>query len=446
MTIVDLTTFFPYTFILHLARLLVTFNIAHTMLKNKYNSFVTFLTLVGGGFFVCWALVSLTDLFPGEFWQFLTQYVITFVMILFVCEGSVLYKLLSTVICALCYVGCNLLSSFLLMFVEKDVTATGYALELPLQSLIVASLGLFIFSFLFKIIISLLLSKFSKSESKTKSKSYLLFIFPLTHVIGLFTTNYILMNNTSTRSITSERFIYTFELIAFLIDFSLIFFVDYLEKLEAKNIENEKLVLQNALTYQQTIMFKQEKSEYRKLKHDINNILTTVGGFIEIGKPEKALEIVKSSSENLLNAGNTSYCSNETVNTILNIKKKQAEESGVNFKASVNETAAIKINDFDLCRILHNVIDNSLNAAKETEAKTCNVSIDIDTDNLLINTENSFSPKTKNEKKENNDIHGNGIKIIKDIVKKYNGSYKLTKQENICFTTTTVKNKSIDKK
>ena len=46
MTIVDLTQFFPFTFIMHLTRALVVFNICHTILKNKYNTLVTFFSII----------------------------------------------------------------------------------------------------------------------------------------------------------------------------------------------------------------------------------------------------------------------------------------------------------------------------------------------------------------------------------------------------------------
>ena len=48
MIVVNMTEFFPWAFILHLARALIVFNIVHTMLKDKYNTVVTFLSVVGG--------------------------------------------------------------------------------------------------------------------------------------------------------------------------------------------------------------------------------------------------------------------------------------------------------------------------------------------------------------------------------------------------------------
>lgn len=66
-----------------------------------------------------------------------------------------------------------------------------------------------------------------------------------------------------------------------------------------KKIENEKALLKSALDYEQIQMFNEEKREFIKIKHDLTNIITTAQGFIEIGKPDKALEIFKNTNKSL---------------------------------------------------------------------------------------------------------------------------------------------------
>ena len=82
----------------------------------------------------------------------------------------------------------------------------------------------------------------------------------------------------------------------------LLFLVDYIDKIEHKNIENEKQILLNTMTYQQTIMLNEEKKELRKIKHDLNNLLTTATGFIEIGQTDKALEILNKTGDSVFGA------------------------------------------------------------------------------------------------------------------------------------------------
>ena len=86
-------------------------------------------------------------------------------------------------------------------------------------------------------------------------------------------------------------------------------------------------------------LFKEEKQEFRKIKHDFANITTTAQGFIEIGKPEKALEILNRTNDDFSELAGFSLCINETINTIIYIKKNQAKKNNINLLAEINETA-----------------------------------------------------------------------------------------------------------
>jgi signal transduction histidine kinase len=228
-----------------------------------------------------------------------------------------------------------------------------------------------------------------------------------------------------------------------LFDFSFPFVIDYFEKLDAKNAENERLLLQNQLDYQQMLMLTEEKQEFRKIKHDYANILATARGFIEIGKPEKALNILQNTDEDLSTLANFSLCSNETINTIIYIKQQQAKKANANIDVTINEMNTVKVNDYDLCRVLSNIIDNALNATCIlNNDKNCTISIDIDENSIVIKSKNRYNANTTKKGKSSKD-HGNGIGIINEIVSKYDGKY-ISKQENgVWYTPTTVTNKAL---
>lgn len=58
MDMVDLTNFFSLTALVHFARHLSAYNIIHASLKDKKNSLVTFLCVMGFG--MLWSVISLT--------------------------------------------------------------------------------------------------------------------------------------------------------------------------------------------------------------------------------------------------------------------------------------------------------------------------------------------------------------------------------------------------
>ena len=192
-------------------------------------------------------------------------------------------------------------------------------------------------------------------------------------------------------------------------------------------------------------MLKEEKQEFRKLRHDYLNIISTAKGFIEIDKPEKALSLFQNISDDLTGLSGFSVCSNETINTIFYTKIQQAKNFGVNLTVNINENFGVLIDEYDLCRILCNLIDNSLNAAKESENnKICDFNITINEENVVIDSKNSFK-STKQKKFDKSGLHGNGIGIIKEITSEYDGKYSVKQENNIWYTNILLNNQPANK-
>lgn len=96
-----------------------------------------------------------------------------------------------------------------------------------------------------------------------------------------------------------------------------------------------------------------------------------------------------------------SLCSNEAINTILYVKQQQAKNSGIKFTADISEHYAVLPDDYDLCRLLNNIIDNALNAALTArENRQCRIEIAIDENEITIKSENNFIEKRTKPKRE----------------------------------------------
>ena len=124
------------------------------------------------------------------------------------------------------------------------------------------------------------------------------------------------------KGIPLDASLLTFTALCMIADIVLIFIIDKNQKREEKNIESEKSLLKAKLDYEQIMMYNSEKQEFRKLKHDYANIITTAKGFIEIGKPEKSAEILSKASYDISGISQYSPCSNDTINTVLYLKRK----------------------------------------------------------------------------------------------------------------------------
>lgn len=451
MTIVDLTDFFPFTWIVHFVRAFVVFNISHTVLKNKYNTFITFISIMTAGMIYSYLNLTFTiknaDV-KDEVLIMICYYAILFAVVCLVTSGKLFTKLFSIIFSLTAYLSFTFIYEILKNLLVSNSNLSGLNKQVLLADLFGDALFVFAGSFVWAFIIKIINSK-TKNNISYRSKFSLLLLFPAMHLAsGLI--SYIPYMQYSSRMLkdyypkeTTEILLTVFTIICMVIDIFIIFFIDYVEKIEENNIKKDREIVKNTMDYHQMLMMKQEKQEFRKIKHDFANIITTAKGFIEINKPEKALHILSNTNEDLIGLAGFSICSNETINTVLYIKKIQAEKSNIDLNIEIEENAAVLIDDYDLCRLLHNLIDNEMNAVSQLDVdRCCKIFIKINDEILSIKTENKYRNfKTKHSKKS--DEHGNGTGIIKSIVSKYNGKYACNQFNGVWNAETLLDNKKL---
>lgn len=118
------------------------------------------------------------------------------------------------------------------------------------------------------------------------------------------------------------------------------------------------------------------------------------------------------------------------INAILNTKLSFAKSQGIKtLCSSVKQIHAEKIEEIDLCHLIGNMMDNAIEAAlKISSEKTKYVEVSITERNamILITVRNSYEDVLIDEglstSKDNKANHGFGVKTIRKIAKKYQGS------------------------
>lgn len=443
--IIDITNLFPYRIIILFAYSFACYNIAHSVLKDKFNSFITLIAI-----FIARILTSVA-FFNRESIDALGYPVfaiLLFIILTFLTVGKRSYKIICLLFSFISQFLSTMLTAFMQALVYQGAEYTEvfgtdnpnlYHLHIYLASAII----MVAVSFLFSSILKLFNSRKSSLSNK-KIYAYISFL-PFSHIlIMVFPLLSVPDDYQNTPGFISAIDLPVIIMIGviLLFDCTFPFVIDYFEKVEKQNIQNEKELIKNKLDYQQMQMLNDEKHEFRKLRHDYLNIISTAKGFIEINKPEKALLLFQNISDDLTGLSGFSVCSNETINTIFYTKIQQAKAANIKFTVNIDENYAILIDEYDLCRILCNLIDNALNAAKLSNPdKLCNFYIAINEDFLIIESKNNFT-SAKQSKPDKSALHGNGIGIIKEITSKYDGTY-LAKQEcNVWFTEVKLKNKA----
>ena len=195
-----------------------------------------------------------------------------------------------------------------------------------------------------------------------------------------------------------------------------------------QNLEQEKL-------YNQTLTLLYDN--IRGFKHDFNNIVQGIGGYISTNNMEDLKEYYSEVLEDCQRVNNLSLLSPEIINnpaiySLLTAKYHEALESEIKMNLEIfMDLSTINMKIYELTKILGILIDNAIEAAKQCEEKEITITIRKDNkkNKQLFIIENTYANKDVNineifEKgktskvNENAKNHGLGLWEVRQIVKK----------------------------
>lgn len=168
----------------------------------------------------------------------------------------------------------------------------------------------------------------------------------------------------------------------------------------------------------------------RKFQHDFKNHIICLESLLKQEKFESANEYIDGLKDEVVETYTWIKTGNDVVDAILNQKKLEGTKKNIEMDMKINIPEGINIKPLDLCTILGNALDNSIEVNEKIEdihRRNINVKINPYKDYLFIEISNPtlFNPideegELKTTKKDKGN-HGFGMKSIKAVVKKYNG-------------------------
>lgn len=191
--------------------------------------------------------------------------------------------------------------------------------------------------------------------------------------------------------------------------------------------ENEKKLLKAQLNIQE-IYVEEAKIRYestRTFRHDFKNHLIALKGLVEkreISKIERYLERFEEISKEMsfdISTGNT------VIDILLSEKLTHAKNIGIDVKLDVEVPPTVQIDDFDLCAIFSNAVDNAVKACDGVTKRSKLLDITAKQHNkfFVIDIFNTFD--------SGNIVKGEGIGIatIHMIAEKYHGAVEITEKD-----------------
>lgn len=172
-----------------------------------------------------------------------------------------------------------------------------------------------------------------------------------------------------------------------------------------------------------------------KLFHDLNNHLNVLYQLLNSGDMEDAKEYIKEISKPILSLSKIVWTGVDVVDVVINSKLQKMNELKIASQINVEFPKNSNIHLNDLCTILSNLLDNSIEAANRlNENKYIALTMRRVNYFLFIKVENSCNPMKEfnvvpSTTKENKTFHGWGLQSVGDIVEKYNGTLECTNDE-----------------
>ena len=171
----------------------------------------------------------------------------------------------------------------------------------------------------------------------------------------------------------------------------------------------------------------------RAQRHDFINHLQVVHSLIQLNEHDEAAKYIANTYEDIRQVGELLKTANPAINGLLAAKQQKALEQNIELEFHI--TARLEhspIPDWELCRILSNLLDNAIFAASEMGGSV-HVTLREDIYSMYFSIENSgnidknaldkiFDPgfTTKGDKGT-----GMGLYIVKETMENYNGKINI---------------------
>ncbi len=163
--------------------------------------------------------------------------------------------------------------------------------------------------------------------------------------------------------------------------------------------------LQNAEEYNKTLSILHDN--VRGFKHDFDNIVTTIGGYVKTNDMEGLKKYYVQLEDdcqkvNNLYVLNPNLINNPGVYSLLTTKYYEAEEKGIKVNMSLLlDLSKLNMKIYEFTRVLGILLDNAIDASNECEEKIINIILRDDAKNhrQLITIENTYNDKNVDTEK-----------------------------------------------
>lgn len=218
----------------------------------------------------------------------------------------------------------------------------------------------------------------------------------------------------------------------------LIFYLcDVLLSAYVKLEENAIFERQLASYSNQLNVMMQSEEKLMALRHDMKHHLNELSIMANQNEDSEVMHYIQNIYTYFSNPNEYISSGNKEIDSLVNYMLNKAERILERVDYKINVPKELDINSFDLNIIVGNLLENAIDAAKDSEEKWIEVSLNYEQGILFIRIRNSFDNVVQRRgntyltTKKKTVGHGIGLQNVKKVVDNYKGEMQILDSDNI---------------
>ena len=241
-------------------------------------------------------------------------------------------------------------------------------------------------------------------------------------------------NDTNLKAISNYKNVLLFTVVSAII---LLISINQTEKRRLKS-ENALLIKHKELQYSNYLAMQEQEQEILRLHQEIGHHIKSIQEMIKKREHRRAEDYTKELQQQYQSIRREYYCNNKIINAVMSSKMSKCKAEGITSQIDLKLPDSLSIREIDLMSVFSNLIDNAIEGCLRlpTQKKYINLKASIVGGYLTVKIINSKSKENialKNKDKiitwkKDKRYHGYGLKIIQEIVERYDGQKELIDQ------------------